>query len=131
MEEFGIGTFDVIRALSPFPGLGGTGRTCGVVTGGLICLGLYFGKDDLMDYQANSRATRAAREFIARFEETMGSLECRDIQALLLGRYFDPKDGREAADAFTRAGGFEKCTVVAGVGARLAAELIIADMERA
>jgi C_GCAxxG_C_C family probable redox protein len=131
MEEFGIGSFDMIRALSPFPGLGATGRTCGAVTGGLLCLGLYFGKDNLMDYAANSRATRSARVFLDRFEETLGSLECRDIQELLLGRFFDPREGKDAGEAFARAGGFEKCTVIAGLGARIASELIIDDMERA
>ncbi len=130
MEEFGLGSFDIIRALSPFPGIGGTGRICGVVSAGLISLGLYFGKDDLIDFSGNRAATAAARVFLTRFEETLGSLECRDIQTLLLGRYFDSKGGKENADAFAKAKGFEKCTVAAGVGARLASELIIEDMEK-
>ncbi len=130
MEEFGLGSFDIVRALSPFPGIGGTGRICGAVSGGLICLGLYFGKDDLTDYGANGRATAAARVFLARFEESLGSLECRDIQTLLLGRYFDPEYVKKNPNAFIEAKGFEKCTVAAGIGARLAAELIIEGMEK-
>ncbi len=130
MEAFGLGSFDIIRALSPFPGIGGTGRTCGAVSGGLISLGLYFGKDDLTNYAGNRAAVAAAGVFLGRFEENLGSLECRDIQTLLLGRYFDSKDGKSNADAFVKAKGFEKCTVAAGIGARLAAELIIEDMER-
>lgn len=129
LEEFGLGNLEIIRALSPFPGLGGTGRTCGAVSGGLIALGLYFGSDDLLNYEGNRAAVTAARTFLPRFEETFGSLQCEDIQKLLLGRYFDPRGGKESAEAFANAKGFEKCTVVAGVGARLAAEIIIDSMK--
>ncbi len=130
MEEFGIGSFDIIRALSPVLGIAGTGRICGAVSGGLITQGLYFGSDDVTNYAANRAAMTAARLFVTRFEETFGSLECRDIQTLILGRYFDPKYTKENPDAFAKAKGLEKCTVVAGIGARLAAEVIIEDMER-
>src|SRR4030042_2715083 len=51
MEEFGLGNMEIIKALSPFPGFGGTGWMCGGVTGGLISLGLYFGSDDMIDYE--------------------------------------------------------------------------------
>jgi hypothetical protein len=95
----------------------------------LIALGLYFGSDDLLNSEGNRAAMTATRTFLPRFEETFGSLQCRDIQTLLLGRYFDPKEGKEGADAFAKAKGFEKCTVVAGVGARLAAEIIIDSLK--
>ena len=68
MEEFGLGNLEIIKALSPFPGFGMTGRICGAVTGGLIALGLYFGSDDVQDYEGNGRAMTAARTFIPRFE---------------------------------------------------------------
>ena len=119
----------MVKALSPFPGLGGTGRTCGAVSGGLVALGLYFGSDDLLDYESNRAAATAARVFLQRFEKTLGSLQCKDIQTLLLGRYFDPRGGKENADAFVKAKGYEKCTIAAGVGARLAAEVIIESMK--
>ncbi len=129
MEEFGLGSYEMVKALSPLPGLGGTGRTCGAVSGGLFALGLYFGSDDLLNSNSNRVCGTAARVFMQRFEETLGSLDCKDIQTLLLGRYFDSKGGKENADAFVKAKGFEKCTVAAGVGARLAAEVIISSME--
>ena len=43
MEEFGLGNIEIIKALTPFPGIGGTGQTCGGITGSLIAFGLYFG----------------------------------------------------------------------------------------
>ncbi len=128
MEEFGLGSFGTVKALSPFPGLGGTGRTCGAVSGGLLALGLYFGSDDLLQYESNRAAGAAARVFLQRFEEALGSLQCRDIQTLLLGRYFDPSGGKANADAFVEAKGYEKCTVAAGIGARIAAEVIMESM---
>jgi len=130
MEEFGLGSYEMVKALSPFPGLGGTGRTCGAVSGGLLALGLYFGSDDLLNHDSNRVCGTAARVFMERFEATLGSVDCKDIQTLLLGRYFDSKGGKENAEAFVKAKGFEKCTVAAGVGARLAAEIIIESMGR-
>lgn len=52
MEEFGLGNMEIIKALSPFPGIGGAGQTCGGLTGDLIALGLYFGSDDMLDFEA-------------------------------------------------------------------------------
>jgi C_GCAxxG_C_C family probable redox protein len=128
MEEFGLGDSSIVRALSPVPGLGGTGRTCGAVSAGLVLLGLHFGSDGLQNYESNRQAVMAARVFLQRFEETFGSLECQDIQTLLLGRYFDPKGGKESSEGFVKAKGFEKCTVAAGVGATPAAEIMIDSM---
>ena len=49
MEEFGLGNMEIIKALTPFPGIGGTGQTCGGISGSLIAIGLYFGSDDRLD----------------------------------------------------------------------------------
>ena len=46
MEEFGLGNWTIVRAMSPFPGFGMTGGICGGVTGSLVALGLFFGSDD-------------------------------------------------------------------------------------
>jgi C_GCAxxG_C_C family probable redox protein len=126
MDEFGLGNMEVIKALSPFPGLGLTGRTCGAVCGGLITLGLYFGSDDLFNNQANHAAMAAARQFLERFEERIGAIQCQDVEALVFGSYLNPWENSEA---FRQEKGFEKCSLVAGTGARIAAEIIIESME--
>jgi C_GCAxxG_C_C family probable redox protein len=130
MEEFGLGNIEIVKALSPFPGFAGTGRICGGVSGGLVSLGLYFGSDDLLNYDGNRASTVAARIFLNRFEQTLGSLQCRDIQATLLGRYFDSNVNKGDGEEFVKAKGFEKCTVAAGIGARIAAEIIIESLKR-
>jgi hypothetical protein len=66
MEEFGLGNMEIIKALSAFPGLGMTGWTCGAVTGGLIALSLYFGSNEMLDYDATGRTMAAARKFLPR-----------------------------------------------------------------
>jgi C_GCAxxG_C_C family probable redox protein len=126
MDEFGLGNMEIIKALSPFPGLGLTGRTCGAVCGGLISLGLYFGSDDLLNNQANHAAMATARQFLERFEERVGAIQCQDVQALVFGSYLNPW---ENSDNFIKEKGFEKCSLVAGTGARIAAEIIIESLE--
>jgi C_GCAxxG_C_C family probable redox protein len=129
MEEFGLGNMEVIKALSPFPGFGGTGWMCGGVTGGLIALGLYFGNEDLQDYDTVGRTIMAAREFMPRFEQQTGALTCPKLhEDVVFGRYMDPAASPENMEAFAQAQGFEKCGVFPGIGARLAAEIIIDSM---
>lgn len=130
MEEFGLGNMEIIRALSPFPGFGGTGWMCGGVTGGLIALGLYFGSDDLQDEEAVGATIMAAREFMPRFEAEAGSVLCPDLQEkVIFDRYMDPAASLANMEAFAKAKGFEKCGLLPGIGARLAAEIIIESLK--
>jgi C_GCAxxG_C_C family probable redox protein len=130
IEEFGLGNMEIIKALSPFPGFGGTGWMCGGVTGGLISLGLYFGSDDMLDYERTRASIIAARKFMSRFEEELGSVVCPKIQEdVVFGRYMDPAASEENMEAFAKAKGFEKCSLIPGIGARLAAEIIIESLE--
>jgi len=126
MEEFGLGNMEVVKALSPFPGFGGTGWMCGGVTGGLIALGLYFGSEDLQDYEAVRRAIQAAREFMPRFEQQAGAVTCPKLhEDVVFGRYMDPAASPDNMETFAQEKGFEKCGIFPGTGARLAAEIII------
>jgi C_GCAxxG_C_C family probable redox protein len=130
MEEFGLGNMEIVKALSPFPGFGGTGWMCGGVTGGLIALGLYLGSDDVLDNEAVGATIMAARKFMPRFEEEVGSVVCPKIQEdVIFGRYMDPAASEENMEAFAKAKGFEKCGLLPGIGARLAAEIIIESLE--
>ncbi len=129
MEEFGLGNMEIIKALSPFPGFGGTGWMCGGVTGALIALGLYFGSEDVQDYDSVGATIMAARQFMPRFEEEAGSVVCPKLQEeVVFGRYMDPAASPENMEAFATAKGFEKCGVFPGIGARLASEIIIESM---
>lgn len=127
MEEFGLGNWVLTRALSPFPGFGMTGGICGAVTGSLIALGLFLGSDDPEDYEGTGRTMTAARAFIARFKEELGTIMCPELQEdVIFGRYMDPRASQENFAAFQKAQGYEKCALLPGVGARLAAEVMMA-----
>ncbi len=129
MEEFGLGNIEVVKALSPFPGFGGTGWMCGGVTGGLIALGLYGGSNDLADQDAMRSTMQSARKFMPRFERKVGAVTCPKIQEdIVFGRYMDPAASPENMEKFQEDKGFEKCSMLPGIGARLAAEIIIESL---
>lgn len=129
LEEFGLGNMEIIKALSPFPGLGMTGEICGPVSGGLIALGLYFSGEGTSDYH-DVRSYPAARRYLKRFKDTFGSLLCPAIQEIVLGKYYDPMVSPQNREDFDQARAREKCPLAPGLGARLAAEIIIESMER-
>jgi len=131
MEEFGLGNMEIIKALTPFPGIGGTGEICGGITGSLIALGLYFGSDDRLDLEATNKTIMTAQKFMAFFEDELGYLSCAEIQEhVVFGRNMDPGASEAHMAAFAQAKGFEKCGLPPGTGARLAAQFIIESMEQ-
>ena len=130
MEEFGLGNIAMIKGLSALPGFGATGWMCGAVSGGIFAMGLYFGSDNIADYDATGKTISAARKFIPRFEKILGSILCPKIQEdVIFGRYMDARASPENMEAFKHEKGYAKCALPTGIGARLAAELIIESME--
>jgi C_GCAxxG_C_C family probable redox protein len=131
MEGFGLGNMEIIQALTPFPGIGGTGGICGGITGSLITFGLFFGSDDPLDYGAKGKTIRIAQRFIALFEKTMGSRQCANIlESVTIGYRINPGESDEAMATFAQEKGFEKCGLVPGTAVRLAAEIIIESMQK-
>jgi C_GCAxxG_C_C family probable redox protein len=130
MEEFGLGSMEIVKALTPFPGVGGTGEICGGITGSLIAFGLYFGSDDRLDYEAMNETIMTSQKFMAFFEGEIGHLYCADIlEMVILGHRLNPGESEEAMMTFASEKGFEKCGLPPGIGARLAAEFIIDSMK--
>jgi C_GCAxxG_C_C family probable redox protein len=134
MEEFGQGNMEIIKALTPFPGVGGTGNMCGGVTGSLINFGLYFGSDDPLDVSIMEDPVKSpmviSQRFMAKFKETVGYLYCADIiEKVTMGHRLNI--GQSAVDmaTFAEEKGFEKCGLVPGTGARIAAGIIIDSMK--
>jgi len=135
MEEFGLGNMEIIKALSPFPGVGGTGDMCGGVTGALITFGLYYGSDDPLDLSIMMDPKRnpilISQKYMAFFEGEIGNLYCADIiETVILGQRLNPGDSDTAMALFTDEMGFEKCGLPPGIGCRLAAGLIIDSMKQ-
>ena len=130
MEEFGLGNMEIIKALTPFPGIGGTGEICGGITGSLITFGLFFGGDNPLDFNAMNRTIMTSQKFMANFEGKIGHMYCADIiERVILGHRLNPGESEQAMVAFTNEKGFEKCGLPPGIGVKLAAEFIIDSMK--
>ena len=103
IEEFGLGSMEIIKALTPFPGVGGTGEICGGITGTLIAFGLFFGSDDRLDYEAVNRTIATSQEFIGRFAGELGQIYCGDIiDGVILGHKVNPGESEAAMLSFQR-----------------------------
>jgi len=130
MEEFGLGSMEIIKALTAFPGIGGTGEICGGITGSIITFGLFFGPDNPPDFDKMNRTIAIAQKFMAYFEGEIGYLYCSDIiEKVIIGRKLNPGESDEAMVSFTKEKGFEKCGLPPGIGVRLAAGFIIDSLK--
>lgn len=130
LEEFGLGSMEIIKALTPFPGVASTGEICGGITGSLIAFGLFFGSDDRFDFEAMNKAISQGQKFMAYFEDAIGSFYCADIiETVIIGRKLNPGESEASMMAFAGAKGFEKCGLPPGTGVRLAAGFMIDSMK--
>jgi C_GCAxxG_C_C family probable redox protein len=79
-------------------GLGRRGEICGAVTGGILALGLKYGRGGQQDRPVTEEAYQKTREFMAAFERVHGSCTCRtllngcDIGTAEGQRYFREND---------------------------------------
>jgi C_GCAxxG_C_C family probable redox protein len=123
-EEFGLEGRQILKALTPFPGLALRGETCGAVIGCLMALGLVFGRDDLSDWDGYIASLPVARRFCRRFEKQNSSTVCGSILEAKLGKRYNLADAGEAAE-YLSAGGREVCAAVIVSAVQIAAELMM------
>lgn len=122
-EEFDLEGEQILRALTPFPGIALRGETCGAVIGCLMALGLEFGRDDLSDWRGYIGSLPSARRFCMRFEEQNGSTNCASILVEKLGRNYDLADRVEAIE-YATSGGPEACSEVVASAVEIASDAI-------
>jgi C_GCAxxG_C_C family probable redox protein len=122
-EEFDLNGDQVLRALTPFPGIALRGETCGAVVGSLMALGLEFGRDDLSDWRGYIGSLPSARRFCMRFEEENGSTQCTHVLEKKLGRTYDLADKTEALE-YATSGGPDACSEVVASALLIASEAI-------
>jgi len=130
-EEFTLGGDEILKALTPFPGIALRGETCGALTGSLMALGLVYGRDkeDLNNWQSYLDSLPPSRKFCRQFETELGSTMCSNILAAQFGRRFDLADPVEAIQ-WLNCGALERCGEVIGKGVRIAAQIILEFQER-
>ncbi len=135
MNAFKIEKPDVFRASTGFSGgMGCTGRTCGALTGGILSIGLFVGRDlsDLEDAPRRRWQNFAlVKDLIERYETTFGSLDCRSVQEKIVGIGVDLWDPDEAKRFGSQYDGHVKCAEgVVGVVAEWTAQTILDYLER-
>ena len=123
-EQFGLGNSEMVKALSPIPGIAERGETCGAVSGALLALGLVFGKSSITDWQGYRESLEPANEFCDRFEQELGSLRCKDIVISEFGMELDLR-AEDDLKKFQEAGATHTCSKVVRTAVRIAADLIL------
>lgn len=136
-EEFNLGGgTDVLKAATFMPGVASRKETCGAFLGGLMALGLVFGRDKLYDPSYREPATvkeyaarkkRTAWKFCEELKKELGSTQCRDIHTRLMGReyeFMNPEDFQQ----FLKDGGSKQCRVPPEKAARIAAGIILEEL---
>ncbi len=129
-EQFEIKGDEVLKALTPLPGIAERGETCGALTGTLMVFGLIYGrgKNNLHDWKVYRDSLIPSGKFCRLFEKELGSTLCHDIQEIKFGRSFqltNPEDLRE----FQEADATVKCSSVVRKAVRIAAEIILNDQD--
>jgi C_GCAxxG_C_C family probable redox protein len=104
LDVFDVDNVPLSMASSHFAaGLALTGNNCGALIGGIMVLGLVFGRDDITrGMQAIVEGIRPSRKLVKYFEQKYSKLNCREITGTDLA---DPKK----AETYFNAGGLEKC----------------------
>jgi C_GCAxxG_C_C family probable redox protein len=123
-EQFGLEEKQLLKALTPLPGIAEKGETCGVVIGALMVMGLLYGRDDLNDWQRYRDSLIPTGEFYDRFQSLMGSTRCGDIVERQFGRRLDLLDPADRQE-FLKNDPASKCGEVTKTGVRIAADIIL------
>jgi C_GCAxxG_C_C family probable redox protein len=129
-EEHNLDGQQILKALTPFPGIALRGETCGAVIGSLMALGLVYGREDMSDWKGYIGSLPSARRFCKRFEEENGSTACTGILQEKLGRNYDLADQVQALE-YASSGGPEACSEVVASAVEIASEGIAKRRKRA
>jgi C_GCAxxG_C_C family probable redox protein len=125
-EQFNLVDGEVLKALTPLPGLGEKGLACGALTGSLMALGLIFGRENIDDWDTYRASLVPAGELVDRFREIQGSTQCCDIVETEFGKKYDLLDPEDHAE-YVKAGATEKCSKVVQRAVRIAADIILRE----
>ena len=112
-----------LRAITPLPGIGTTGETCGGVCGSLLALGLALGTADPTDKEQSEKCHAAAYQFCSAVKKEFGSTDCGDIIERCVGRRFDLSNPLEAKQ-YAEAGGMMECMKVVQTAVHIASGIL-------
>jgi C_GCAxxG_C_C family probable redox protein len=137
-EELGIGDLESFKAATVLSGgVARRGETCGALLGGLMALGIVYGRELITDTQAYRNAMIPANEIIEsfktrlqqefRFNIPLSSTLCLEIQEKIYGRSFDLRNSHDY-QLFLDSGGHsdQGCPKVCAVAAEVTVEKLVA-----
>lgn len=78
-QELGLTQEQALRVAGCFGSGMNMGATCGCVTGGLMALGLKYGRSVPDDEAGQAREAEVAKEFVKRFQAALGDTTCRGL----------------------------------------------------
>ena len=79
LESKGTENVELVKAMSGLcAGVGNTGKTCGIITGGACLFGLYAGKGRDIEIR-DDNLKKMIHKFVEWFEEEFQSTECVDM----------------------------------------------------
>ena len=122
-EHFGLHSDDILKALTPFPGLALRGEACGAVVGSLMALGFVYGREELNNHRGYLASLSSARKFCTEFEKEFGSTSCAKILKKKMGKEYNLADSKESKE-YLLAGGQEICAEVVANAVKTAAVLM-------
>ena len=128
-EHLNLGNRAVFRASSALAGgVAESGEVCGALIGGLMAVGLAYGRSKLESVETSSEFSEAM-ERSARvcdgFKNEFGSLRCRDVQKAIFGKSWDLRNPEEKNEFLSRED-IDKCgDMLIKKVARLVAEVIL------
>lgn len=127
-EQFSLGGEQVLKALTPLPGVAERGETCGAVLGPLMAFGLIYGRGEMQleDWAIYQESLVPAGKFCQQFEREFGSTMCHEVQKVKFGRCYQLNDPNELRE-FREAGATDHCSEVVRKAVSLAAKIVLED----
>jgi len=107
---------DVFKAATGLAGgIGNSGNTCGAITGGVMAMGIFRGREysNMEDPEKIQIDThRMVIELINRFMEEYGGVTCKEIQTKIMGRSFNFWSEQDMEDFLKMGGHGDRCPSV-------------------
>lgn len=76
----GLASETALKVATAFGGgIASTGNVCGAVSGGLLAIGLKYGRCTIEDLKAKEKTYELSRQFMNDFKAHHGSIVCKDI----------------------------------------------------
>ncbi len=134
MDVFQIKDDDLFRSAYGFHGGAGDRGigTCGALCAGILIISYLYGrnKTEFNFGKANRRATDLAGKLVDEFKKEFEGITCNEVQEKMFGRSFNNYDEEEVKLFLEEGGHTEKCPIVTGRGAALAAGIIWEELEK-